>query len=160
MQDPTPQAIDAQEQVLTLRHFDALDAWWLGCHLREQAMAAGAPVAIDIRRGDTRLFSALMPGATQDNLHWTARKIALAMRFERSSYAMALMFAAREGAFERFGLDWATYAPAGGAVPIRLTGGTVIGAVAISGLPQQDVDHAMVVNALAALQAHQQGASL
>lgn len=146
--------IDGEEQALTLRGFDADDAWWLGCHLRERAAQAGAPIAIDIQRAGTTLFQTLLPGATRDNLNWTRRKIAIALRFERSSYALNLWFQTRDNMFERFGLDRATYMDAGGAVPIRIHGTGVIGAVAISGLAQ-DVDHQYAVDALAALQAHQ-----
>jgi uncharacterized protein (UPF0303 family) len=155
---PTPEEIDRAEQALVLQRFDADDAWWLGCRLRDHAAARHAPVAIEIRRAGTRLFTALLPGATQDNLAWIDRKIAMALRFERSSYALNLMFRAGDGLFERFGLDRGTYAPAGGAVPIRLIGTGVIGAVAVSGLAQED-DHRLVVEALVALKAHQDGAS-
>lgn len=151
------EAIDAEEQALSLRHFHADDAWWLGCRLREAALVISAPVAIDIRRAGTRVFSYLLPGATQDNLGWTERKIALVMRFERASYALSLKFAGSAGSFERFGLDRAIYAPACGAVPIRLAGGTVVGAVAVSGLPEAQ-DHAMVIEALTALRDHQEAA--
>ncbi|SDD05064.1 Uncharacterized protein, UPF0303 family [Sphingomonas sp. YR710] len=156
--EPTPEEIDRAEQALLLRRFDADDAWWLGCRLRDHAAARHAPVAIEIRRAGTRLFSVVMPGATQDNLAWVDRKIAIAMRFERSSYALNLMFRAGDGLFERFGLNRATYAPAGGAVPIRLIGTGVIGAAAISGLAQEE-DHGIVIEALAALKAHQGEAS-
>jgi uncharacterized protein (UPF0303 family) len=154
---PTPEAIDRAEQALLLRRFDADDAWWLGCRLRDCAAARQAPVGIAIQRAGARLFSVLLPGATQDNLVWADRKIAIALRFERSSYALNLMFRAGDGLFERFALDRAIYAPAGGAVPIRLVGTGVIGAVAVSGLAQEE-DHAIVVEALAALKAVQDGA--
>ncbi|MFS2111084.1 heme-degrading domain-containing protein [Sphingomonas sp. Sphisp140] len=151
-----PEEIDREEQALALAHFDAEDAWWLGCHLRARGATANAPIAIEIRRADTRLFSALLPGATRDNLGWIDRKIALVMRFERASYAIRLKFdAAPPGAFERFGLDLRTHVAAGGAVPIRIAGTGVVGAVAVSGLVQEE-DHRYVVEALAALKAHQE----
>lgn len=149
-------SVDAGEQALALTRFDAQDAWWLGSRLRELGMARRAPVAIEIRRAGTTLFLSLLPGATQDNLEWIRRKIALVMRFERSSYAMGLKFRMTEGSFEAFGLDLATYVGAGGAVPLRLAGTGVIGAVAVSGLPQE-IDHAMVIEALGDLKAHQAG---
>ncbi|NML08080.1 heme-degrading domain-containing protein [Sphingomonas sp. G-3-2-10] len=150
----TVEQIDGEEQTLTLRGFDADDAWWLGCHLRDRAARESAPIAIDIQRAGTTLFQTLLPGATLDNLNWTRRKIAIALRFERSSYALNLWFRTRENMFERFGLDRATHMDAGGAVPIRIRGTGVIGAVAISGLAQE-VDHQYAVDALAALRAHQ-----
>lgn len=151
-------AIDREERALALRGFDADDAWWLGCQLRDRAAHEGAPVAIDIRRAGTSLFRTLLPGAVEDNLHWSRRKIAIAMRFERSSYALHLWFRTRENMFERFGLDRATYMDAGGAVPIRVAGTGVVGAVAISGL-SQEADHRYAVEALAALHARQHAAA-
>src|SRR6218665_65991 len=112
------EAVGREEQSLELQRFDTEDAWWLGCHLRARGAAAAVPIAIEIRRAGTRLFSALLPGATADNLGWIERKIALVMRFERSSYAMRLKFdAAPPGAFDRFGLDLRSHVAAGGAVP-------------------------------------------
>ena len=48
------------------------------------------------------------------------------------------------------GLPLRRYGFAGGGFPIAIAGVGVVGAVAVSGLPQRD-DHAMVVEALAEL---------
>jgi len=149
--------VAAQEQALELSHFSPADAWWLGRELHRLAEARNAPVAIEIVRGGVTLFSALLPGATADNQGWIRRKIAISNRFEQSSYAVGLKLRAGDNLFERFGLDYRTYAAAGGAVPIRVAGTGMIGAVALSGLPQLD-DHELVVAALLALKAHQENA--
>ena len=151
---PDLELLMQREDELVLAGFTADDAWWLGCHLREGGRRQNAPIAIEISVGPTRLFSALLPGATADNLGWIKRKVALAWRYQRSSYAMGRKFAAGENLFERFGLDYQTYAAAGGAVPIRVAGVGMIGAVAVSGLPQIE-DHVMVLDALTALKIHQ-----
>lgn len=137
----------AQEESLVLPGFSADDAWWLGSLLRERAREMQAPIAITINVGPTCLFSTLLSGATNDNLGWIERKIALAWRFQRSSYVTGLKFKAGDNLFERFGLDHRTYAAAGGAVPIRVKGVGMIGTVAVSGLPQE-VDHKLVVDGL------------
>ena len=54
-------------------------------------------------------------------------------------------------------LDPREYAAHGGVVPIRVGGGAVIGAVGVSGLPQQD-DHDLVVEHLRAYLAEQREA--
>ncbi len=146
----------AQEQTIELSRFSNADAWWLGCELHRLADERSAPVAIEIVRGGTTLFSALLPGATADNQGWICRKFAVTRRFEQSSYAINLKLRSGDNLFERFGLDLRTYAAAGGAVPIRVAGTGMVGAAAISGLPQAE-DHEMVVAALRALKA-QQGA--
>lgn len=145
-----------RENDLILSRFDEDDAWWLGCHLRDAGRGQNAPIAIDISVGPTTRFTALLPGATADNLGWIKRKVAIAWRYQQSSYRMNQKFAAGENMFERFGLDHATYAAAGGAVPIRVAGVGMVGVVAVSGLPQLD-DHKMVLDALDALQNKQKG---
>jgi uncharacterized protein (UPF0303 family) len=149
-------AIDAEERALTLDHFDTEDAWWLGCHLRAEATRRVAPVAIEIHRGTTRLFTSVLPGATDDNLQWIRRKVAVAARFERSTYAIGIMMRASPGMFERFGLEHRSHTVGGGAVPIRVEGTGVVGVVAVSGMPQE-VDHRLVIESLAALQSRQRG---
>lgn len=149
-------ALAQRESDLILARFSNDDAWWLGCFLRDAGASCQAPIAIDISVGPTILFTALLTGATADNLGWIKRKVAIAWRYQKSSYLMNQKFAGGENMFERFGLDHATYAAAGGAVPIRVAGVGMIGVVAVSGLPQLD-DHLMVLDALSALQNKQKG---
>lgn len=152
--NPDFDALVEREKNLIFSHFAADDAWWLGCFLRNLGADRDAPIAIDITVGPTTLFRALLPGATADNLGWIKRKTATAWRFQLSSYAMNQKLTAGDNLFERFGLDHATYAAAGGAVPIRVAGVGMVGVVAVSGLPQLD-DHMMVLDALNALGAWQ-----
>lgn len=152
--NPKLEGLVQREKDLVLARFNPDDAWWLGCFLRDAAQRSQAPIAIEISVGPTLLFSTLLPGATADNLGWIKRKVAIAWRYQLSSYAMNQKFAAGENMFERFGLDHATYAAAGGAVPIRLAGVGMVGVAAVSGLPQLD-DHNLVLGALDALQVHQ-----
>jgi uncharacterized protein (UPF0303 family) len=146
--------IEAEEAGLVLDRFHADDAWWLGCWLRDRGSREGAPIAIEIRRVGTCLFRVLLPGATADNIHWLKRKMNVAMRFERSSYAVGLKLGRGEDLFAKYGLTLADYAPAGGAAVIRVAQSGVIGAVAVSGLSQEQ-DHRWVVDALTALRNRQ-----
>jgi uncharacterized protein (UPF0303 family) len=152
--NPDLDGLIQRETRLILRRFTPDDAWWLGCFLRNAGHKAQAPIAVEITVGQTTLFSMLLAGATADNLGWIKRKVAVAWRYQLSSYVMNQKFAADDGMFERFGLDHQTYAAAGGAVPIRVADVGMIGTVAVSGLPQWD-DHNMVLDALTALQAWQ-----
>ena len=91
-----------------------------------------------------------LPGSSADNDDWLARKTRVALRYGKASLAVGEAFRDRGGDFDTDGrLDVARYAAAGGVVPIRLAGGTVIGAVGVSGLPQLE-DHAFVVAQLRA----------
>ena len=76
-------------------------------------------------------------------------------RFERSSYAVALMLEQRGTTLlDRYGLNAKDDAAAGGAVPICVATVDMIGAAGVSGLTPAE-DHALVCQALAALQAEQ-----
>ncbi len=147
-------ALDARERELNFAHFDANDGWRLGCQLRDRASALQAPVAIEVIRGQTRLFFASLNGATMDNSQWTRRKIAVALRFERSSYVVALNFAQLDLTLDAVGLSASDYALSGGALPISVAGTGVVGAVAVSGLAEEE-DHEMVLAALSDLMVEQ-----
>jgi uncharacterized protein (UPF0303 family) len=144
-------SLAAEQEELLLDTFDYDFAWALGRTLRDRASAMGAPVAIEVSHGWTPIFVTLLPGATVDNLDWTARKRAVAHRFHRSSLAMRLE--AEEAGFdfnERFRLPKETFVASGGGVPLILRNGTLVGTAAISGLHDTD-DHQLIVDGLQAL---------
>ena len=143
-------AVDAIERELFLLRFDHDDAWWLGSWLRARGKTLGAALSIEVSRGDVIVFRHLMPGATRNNVEWMRRKIALSARFERSSYAVGLAHQDNPGWFERAGLVWEEFSPAGGAVPIRVAGTGMVGTLCVSGLTQEE-DHDLAIEALRAL---------
>lgn len=151
-------AVDAVERELVLARFDNDDAWWLGCCIRDRGKALGASLSFEVRRGAATVFQHLLPGATQNNVEWMRRKIALAMRFERSSYAIGLAHREIPGWFERAGLVYESFSPTGGAVPIRVSGTGVVGVICVSGLSQED-DHQVAIDALRALKEERAGAA-
>lgn len=141
----------AQQQSLQLHRFDYDFAWALGTRIRERAVAAQAPVAIEVRHGRDVVFATLLAGATIDNFDWTRRKCAVAHRFHRSSLAVRLEAEAQGYDFNaRFRLPPADYVASGGGVPLMLASGTLIGTVGVSGLPDVE-DHQIIVSALADL---------
>ena len=133
----------AQEEELQFGSFTNDDAWALGRALVEAA--AGLPVAIDISRGEQRLFHAGLPGSSADNDAWIERKNRVVRRFGHSSFYMGV---SSEGRFnEQFLLDEREYAAHGGAFPVIVRGVGVVGTVTVSGLPQEE-DHRLVVSVL------------
>jgi uncharacterized protein (UPF0303 family) len=144
----TLDSLAAEQQELLLNRFDYDFAWALGLRIRERAARQAAPVAITVAHGTAVVFSVLMPGATLDNLDWTVRKRAVAHRFHRSSLAIRLEAETQGYDFNaRFRLPEADYVASGGGVPLILRGGTLIGTVAVSGLPDVE-DHLMVIATL------------
>ncbi|XUY29914.1 heme-degrading domain-containing protein (plasmid) [Agrobacterium sp. rho-8.1] len=144
----TLQTLSEELQVLQLPFFDYEVAWRLGSLMQAQAAASALPAAITVAHGADLVFSVLMPGATLDNSDWAARKRAVAHRFHRSSLEMRLE--AEAGTFEfnrRYRLPETDYVASGGGVPLILRGGTLIGTIGVSGLPDVE-DHRLAVNAL------------
>jgi uncharacterized protein (UPF0303 family) len=133
---------------LQLATFDYDFAWKLGCLIQTQAAARSLPAAITVAHGTDVVFALLMPGATPDNTDWAARKRSVAHRFHRSSLAMRLE--AELGGYDfntRFRLPESDFVASGGGFPLMLRGGTLIGTVGVSGLPDLE-DHLLVTNAL------------
>lgn len=152
MVTPTIEMLEAQQARLHLRRFDYAMAWTLGARIQAAAAARDLPVAIEISHGEAVVFFALMPGATPDNSDWTRRKRAVALRFHQSSLYMRLLCEQKNWRFpERFRLSDTDYAASGGGVPITVSGVGIVGAAAVSGLPDVD-DHALIVDALEEIQ--------
>jgi uncharacterized protein (UPF0303 family) len=140
-------ALHAEVDELDFRSFGLDDAWRLGSILRELAVSRGLGVAIDVRIGDQQAFHTALPGATADNDDWIARKVALVRRFDAASYPLALTHRASGREFPAH-LDPRAMAFAGGCVPIRI-GGTQVGTVTVSGLPDVE-DHRLVLEGIRA----------
>ncbi|MEH6375319.1 heme-degrading domain-containing protein [Streptomyces sp. KLMMK] len=140
--------LEEDERRLVLGRFGNDDAWRLGTILVDLARERGAAVTIGIRRGAQQLFHCALPGTSADNDAWIARKCRVTERYGESSFLVGARFRAKGRTFEEASrLDPDRYAAHGGAFPLRLRGTGVVGAVAVSGLPQAE-DHAMVVEGL------------
>lgn len=141
----------AQEQRLRLAHFDESVAWTLGSTLRRQGEARGAALAIEVRLAGQTVFFHAMAGTTPANADWARRKRNTVELLHSSSYAIGRALALEDSSLEaKMGLPARDYASHGGSFPLRLAGGTCIGVVTVSGLPQRQ-DHALVVAELAVL---------
>jgi uncharacterized protein (UPF0303 family) len=145
---PTLGQLAAEEAELQFPGFDEDDAWSLGSAMVATARAAGAPVAIDIRRHGHQLFHAALPGSSPDNDRWIERKARVVDRFGHSSLYMR-MLCEQDGTTleEKFLVDGREFAAHGGAFPLLVRGVGTVGTVVVSGLPQVE-DHRMVVAAL------------
>lgn len=145
---PSLAALAEEQKSLELATFNHELAWELGKRIRQTAYEGKLPVAIEVRHGMDVIFATLVGKATIDNFDWTRRKCAAVHRFHRSS--LQLRLEAEEGGYDfnqKFKLPPADYVASGGGVPLILKGGTLIGAVAVSGLPNVE-DHNLVVAVL------------
>jgi len=143
--------IAEQERRLRFDSFDQNTAWDLGTRLRALAVARGVGVAIEVRLARDTVFFCSMPGTSPANADWARRKRNTVEMLGQSSYRVGRSLELERSSLEaKMGLPLRDYASHGGSVPIITTGGTCIGVVTVSGLPQRD-DHSMVVQALATL---------
>ena len=137
----------AEELTLGFPAFSYADAWQLGQRMVAEAMAREYPVAIAIGFGVQRVFHAALPGSAATNDHWLDRKFRAVAVHDCSSWVLACQQRAEGGDyFAQGGYERAQIALAGGAVPLRVQG-SLIGAVGVSGLAEED-DHRFVVQAL------------
>lgn len=137
-----------QEKTLVFPAFDEEAAFALGSLVREMAIADGLGIVIDVRLWNRPLFYAALPGSTAANPEWTRRKINVVQRLMKSTYRLVLEQDRPDRAFAPFhAMPVEDYVLAGGGFPITVKGAGVIGAIAVSGLPERD-DHNLVVRAL------------
>ena len=146
--NPSLDALLAEEQELQFPSFSADVAWTLGSHIYQRAKAGSLPIAIEVSRNSQQLFFAALPGATPDNADWIRRKRAVVHRFHHSSLYMSVEAEVKGRPFlQRYGLSEQDYAAAGGGFPIFVKETGCVGAVVVSGLPQLD-DHRLVTEAI------------
>ena len=147
----------AEDAELRFARFTLDDAWVLGGRLRAAAATAGPPVAIAIWFGPQRVFHAALPGSRAADNDGLARPQAPGGRALRPGLAARRPVLPRGRRGLRHPLEARPPRVRGArrrrAHPHRATSG-VIGAVGVSGLPQQD-DHDLVVEHLRAYLAGQ-----
>ncbi|MEO6012049.1 MAG: heme-degrading domain-containing protein [Devosia sp.] len=137
-----------QEKALVFAEFSEDIAFKFGTALRDNAIAAGQGLAIEIRTGERPLFYAALAGSTADNANWLRRKANVVHRLSKASYRVVLEHAGADDFFgPRRGLDNMDFVLAGGGFPIWVKSAGMIGSICVSGLHERD-DHRVVVEAL------------
>ena len=140
--------ITEEESRLQFEHFDHDLGHRIGAALHEEAVNRGVSVAVDVTAYGQQVFHLAMAGTVPDNDRWIERKVAVVLRFHKSSLRVGRELAGEKMTIEeRYFIDPREFVPHGGSFPIRLKGAGVIGAVTVSGLAQED-DHALVVSVL------------
>jgi uncharacterized protein (UPF0303 family) len=137
-----------EEQELQFESFDEETAWQLGSGLVQKCTRDGLPVTIDIMRAEHQVFHASLPGTSADNDEWVKRKVRLVYRFGHSSFYIGQLLKSKGKSIEEmFLIPESQYAPHGGCFPIIVKNTGMVGAITISGLPQEE-DHKQVVRAI------------
>ena len=156
MNELNPALIDAinrikrQEEQLVFNAFNAQTAFDIGCALIESAQRDQVAYAINISLNRRQLFHFSMDGCVPDNDSWLRRKENTVYHFHKSSMRVALEFRlSGEGFHSTYGLSPEGFANSGGSFPINIKGTGVVGAITVSGLPEE-IDHNYVVEAVTA----------
>lgn len=148
MNDDPLKELLAQEEELQLHHFNNATAWELGNLIKQAAEKLSVSVSIQVYAFEQVVFSYAMPGTSKDQQDWIRRKRQSVMRFGHSSYYLGQHNAAKNRDFETIPyLDPKEYCAHGGSFPIRIKNCGIIGAVTVSGLPQE-TDHQLAVDAM------------
>ena len=142
--------VEEDERRLQFVAFSDEDAFTLGVQMRTLALARGHAIAIDIARGEQRLFHTALPGTSAHNGMWIERKKRTVREWACSSYAVGLRFPLLDAPYTLETAPWMdprSHSGSGGGFPVVVVGAGLVGTVAISGL-RHDLDHAFVVDAL------------
>lgn len=141
--------LQAEQLELTLDKFDEDDAWKMGVYMREIAAKNNYAVGMSISLNHKKVFHCTMPGTAPLSDDWLRRKENTVYKFFKSSFEMAYFLEKNEQtAHSRYGLAHEDYAIAGGGLPICVKGVGVVGAVAVTGLPQEK-DHGLSAEGIA-----------
>jgi uncharacterized protein (UPF0303 family) len=141
--------IQEQEAALVFPYFNEATAFVLGSAIRGCGITGNMPIVVDIQTWDRPLFYAALPGSTADHTNWARRKRNVVRTFLKSTYRLVLELDLPDRTFNaNSGLDVKDYVLAGGGFPITVKNAGMVGAIAVSGLPQRD-DHGLIVRVLA-----------
>lgn len=133
------------EKRLVFDRFDNDTAIALGLRIIDRARTEKLAVAVDVSRGEQRLFYAALEGTSADNEFWIAGKNAVVRRFGHSSFYIGQRARLKGADFAASSLvDGSTFRAHGGAFPIIVRHVGVVGTATVSGLPQAE-DHRLVV---------------
>lgn len=142
--------VEEDERRVQFSSFSDDDAFTLGVQMRALAIERGHAIAIDIARGEQRLFHTALPGTSAHNGIWIERKKRTVREWASSSYAVGLRFPLLDAPHTLETAPWMdprSYSGSGGGFPIVVKGAGMVGTVAVSGL-RHDLDHEFIVEAL------------
>jgi uncharacterized protein (UPF0303 family) len=140
-------ALEAQTLVLpSLSQAEAIEIGEIAVGLgRNRAL----PIAVEVRMGEWIVFHVSLPGSTEVNDSWIARKARVVLA--KGNSTMFERIAAEEAGvnwYEHNSLSEELHAVHGGGLPLNVTGVGMAGILLISGLPQVE-DHLLGVEVIA-----------
>ena len=141
--------LEQQERDLVFDRFDRHDALRLGTLLAETIIGYDQPLTVRVFIGDIIAYQYAMAGDEESRFGWTWRKYQLVKATGHASMHAKVRMQLL-GELSGLAAQPEVYGFGCGAFPITVKGQGIIGAVAVSGLPDPD-DHPIVVHALETL---------
>lgn len=138
--------LERQEADLVFDRFDRRDALRLGTLLAETISKYAQPLTVRVFIGDIIAYQYAMEGDEETRFGWTWRKNQLVKATGHASMHAKVRMQLL-GELQDLAAQPEVYGFGCGAFPIAVQGQGIIGAVAVSGLPDPD-DHPIVVHAL------------
>lgn len=136
------------QKSLVLKKFDEEDAWSMGSFMREEAAKNNYVCGMAINLNRKTAFHVSMPNAAPLSDLWLRRKQNTVLEFCKSSFEVKYMMERfGQTLTSRYGLPHEDYAAMGGGFPIAVEGVGIVGAVAVTGLPEE-TDHGLGVAGL------------
>lgn len=139
--------LEQQEADLVFDRFDRRDALRLGTMLAETVSEYAQPLTVRIFLGDVIAYQYAMEGDEKTRFGWTRRKYQLVKATGHASMHAKVRMQLL-GELQDLAAQPEVYGFGCGAFPIAVKGLGIIGAAAVSGLPDPD-DHPIVVRAIA-----------
>jgi len=140
-------ALEAQTLVLpSLSQAEAIEIGEIAVGLgRDRAL----PIAVEVRMGQWIVFHVSLPGSTEENDSWIARKARVVLAKGNSTmFERVVAEEAGVNWYEHNSLSEELHAVHGGGLPLNVTGVGMAGILLISGLPQVE-DHLLGVEVIA-----------
>lgn len=140
--------VKQQEETLLFDHFTNKDAWELGQFMVKKVYEKNIDLAICIKkRNGNTIFQYMTENANLLNEKWMERKFNTANLTERSSFGLWAKYSATGRTLADDQLPDANYALCGGAFPIRVKSGEMVGVLLTSNLPHEQ-DHDFMIECL------------
>ena len=134
-----------QESDLEFSQFNHDTAWQIGTWLQQRAHSSQLAVAIEVYAFGQVLFSCAMEGSSPNNFDWIRRKRNTVVHFGHSSFYLRQSNRNKHRIFEdQSHVNALEFCAHGGSFPIHIQRSGLVGAITVSGLPEEE-DHALVV---------------
>ncbi len=147
--------LEAQEKALIFDSFSRADALSVGLKILDLAKSYSDPIAVEIALNGLVVFRHFSDGSIADSSLWLERKRNSVELMSMSSLRFNFWLERANMTLEDRKLSPDDYVAGGGGFPVALKNTGMIGSICVSGLPNGQDDHDLIVAALKDLKTNQ-----